>query len=194
MLGIVLCGGLSSRMGRDKGLFPSDNSNWAGKMLENFESLKIRCAISINKSQVETYRNTFPGTELICDSDLLQIKGPLAALFSVHMKYPAEDLFIIACDMPLMNIVVLEDLLLYFNSEPDYDGYVYLNDGEPEPLCGLYKSGSLSKIRSMYEKGNLSKHSMKSMLDRLMMFRIPLQESWKMYFKNINAHADLNGL
>jgi molybdopterin-guanine dinucleotide biosynthesis protein A len=194
MLGIVLCGGLSSRMGRDKGLLPSENSNWAGKMLENFERLKIPCAISINKSQFETYRDAFPGTELICDSDLLQIKGPLAALFSVHMKYPREDLLVIACDMPLMNIVVLEDLLGHFYREPGYDGYVYLNDGEPEPLCGLYKSGSLSKIRSIYDKGNLSKHSMKSMLDRLTIFRTPLPESWKMYFKNINAHADLNGL
>jgi molybdopterin-guanine dinucleotide biosynthesis protein A len=110
------------------------------------------------------------------------------------MKYPAEDLFVIACDMPLMNIEVLEDLLGYFNKEPGYEGYVYLNDGEPEPLCGLYKSAGLSKILSKYDKGNLSKHSMKSMLDRLMMFRIPLPEPWKIYFKNINAHADLNGM
>jgi molybdopterin-guanine dinucleotide biosynthesis protein A len=194
MLGIVLCGGMSSRMGRDKGLFPSDNSNWAGKMLENFEKAGLPCAVSVNKFQVDIYQNAFPGVELICDHDSLQIKGPLAAVLSVHMENPSEDLFIVACDMPMMNRVVLVDLLNHFKNVSGYDAYVYMNDGEPEPLCGIYSSDSLAKIRNMYDQGKLSRHSMKFMLDHLKVLRIPLPETWKIYFRNINAHADLNGM
>src|SRR5258707_14339382 len=104
MLGIVLCGGASSRMGRDKGLFPTEKGNWAEKMLDNFKKLDIPGLLSVNRTQVDQYQLTFPDVELICDSDSLQIRGPLAAVLSVNLKYPMEDLFVAACDMPLMDL------------------------------------------------------------------------------------------
>src|SRR5437762_12638057 len=98
MLGIVLCGGASSRMGRDKGLLPIDKRNWAEKMLDHFKNLGISGLLSINRDQVDQYRSVFSQIELICDNDTLLIKGPLAAVLSVHLKYPMEYLFVTACD------------------------------------------------------------------------------------------------
>jgi molybdopterin-guanine dinucleotide biosynthesis protein A len=194
MIGIVLCGGASSRMGRDKGLIPADKGNWAEKMLDNFKTLGMPGLLSVNATQVDQYRSVFPHVELICDNDSLQIKGPLAAVLSVHKKYPAENLFVTACDMPMMEIVVIQGLLNQYKKEAGYDAYVYTNEGEPEPLCGIYAAGGLAAIKAMYERGELLKHSMKFMLDHLSVVRTPVPQEWKIYFRNINTHADLNGL
>ena len=194
MFGIVLCGGASSRMGRDKGLITTGKGNWAGEMLNNFKKLGIATLLSVNRTQVDQYKSAFPQVELICDSDSLQIKGPLAAVLSVHLKYPMEDLFITACDMPLMNEVVLEELFDNYMKEPGHDCYVFTNQGEPEPLCGIYAAKGLATIMAMYDRTELLKHSMKFMLDHLSTLTMPIPESWKIYFRNINTHGDLNRL
>jgi molybdopterin-guanine dinucleotide biosynthesis protein A len=194
MLGVVLCGGASTRMGRDKGLFPSENGTWAEMILDKLKDLGIPSAISLNKSQYELYATAFPNTALIPDNDSLPLKGPLAAVLSVHVKYPTEDLFVVACDMPLLETVVLKELYKYYLKDPEKEGFVYTNEGEPEPLCGIYSAKGLTTIKYMYENGQLTKHSMKFMLDHLKICGIPIPENWKIFFRNFNAHADLNGL
>jgi molybdopterin-guanine dinucleotide biosynthesis protein A len=93
-----------------------------------------------------------------------------------------------------MNRVVLEELVDQYKKEPGYAGYVFTLEGEPEPLCGIYSAKGLADIRVMYDRGELVKHSMKFMLDHQSVLRIPIPETWKTCFRNINAHADLNGL
>ena len=181
-------------MGRDKGLLHTDNGNWAEMMLDKLKKLGIPSLLSVNKRQVGEYQTILPQVTLICDDDSIPIKGPLAAVLSVHMNYPTEDLFVTACDMPSMDMVVLEDLVNHYKKEPGHDCYVYTNEGEPEPLCGIYSAKGLADIKAIYDRGELLKHSMKFMLDHLSVIRIPIPEAWKIYFRNINAHADLNGL
>ncbi|HEV3224482.1 MAG TPA: molybdenum cofactor guanylyltransferase [Puia sp.] len=194
MLGIVLCGGTSSRMGRDKGLLLSTNGTWAKKMLNNLRELGITSALSVNSNQFEQYATEFTKTELIVDSDLILLKGPLAAVLSVHAKYPLEDLFVTACDMPLMDTIVLKELFNNYLKDSGKACFVFTNEGEPEPLCGIYSAKGLAKIKTMYDGGQLVRHSMKFILDHLVTSLIPIPENWKIYFKNVNAHADLNGL
>jgi molybdopterin-guanine dinucleotide biosynthesis protein A len=194
MLGIILCGGASSRMGRDKGLLPSSSGTWAKMMLEKLKEFGFTVSISVNGTQPELYSTAFPDTELITDNDSLKLKGPLAALLSVHIKYPSEDLFVAACDMPLMDPVVLKELYNTYQKDSGYEGYVFTNEGEPEPLCGIYTANGLKTIKIWNEHGQLAKHSMKFMLDHLTISRIPIPENWKIFFKNFNSHADMNGL
>jgi molybdopterin-guanine dinucleotide biosynthesis protein A len=194
MLGIVLCGGASSRMGRDKGLLLSTSGTWADKMMDNLSKLGIKSALSVNNNQFEHYTALFPATELIKDSDLILLKGPLAAVLSVHAEYPLEDLFVTACDMPLMDTIVLKELYNNYLKDSGKDCFVFTNDEEPEPLCGIYSARGLAKIKTMYDSGQLVRHSMKFILDHLVTSLIPIPENWKIYFKNVNAHADLNGL
>ena len=193
MLGIVLCGGSSSRMGQDKGLLTTDHGNWSAMMLENFRQLSIPVALSVNHKQVEQYTRAFKDVELISDNDNFLLKGPLAAVLSINGKYPEEDLFIIACDMALMKSFVLKELYNTYLKVSEKQGYVFTNDGEPEPLCGIYTANGIAHIKQLYERGQLLKHSMKFMLDHLIMCRIPIPEDWKICFRNFNAHADLNG-
>ena len=150
--------------------------------------------VSVNQKQMASYSASFKNIELILDDDRILLKGPLAAVLSAHIKHREEDLFVTACDMPLMEPFVLQELYSNYLKNSDKQGFVFTNDDEPEPLCGIYTSGGLSEIRQLYESGQLLKHSMKFMLDHLSVFRISIPENWKIYFRNFNAHADLNGL
>jgi molybdopterin-guanine dinucleotide biosynthesis protein A len=194
MLGVILCGGQSSRMGSDKGLLKLEANTWAQTAFDKLAELNFSVVISVNENQYNDYALVFTNTELIIDNPALSIHGPLAGVLNVHLQYPPEDLLILACDMPLMETVLLKELLLSYQQDSSHDAFVYTNDGEPEPLCGIYKAKGLAHILSLYRHDKLAKHSMKYMLEHISTRAIPLPDDRKKCFRNFNAHAELNGL
>ena len=194
MLGVILCGGQSSRMGSDKGLLKLEANTWAQTAIDKITTLNIPVKISVNSKQYNDYAAVFPSTDLVTDDATLSLKGPLLGVLSSHLKFPEEDLFILACDMPLMEPSLLNKLYTQYQQEPSFNAYVFTNEGEPEPLCGIYKSKGLSLILDILISGRLFKHSMKFMLDHLNVKTIPATDEQKKFFRNFNAHAELNGL
>jgi molybdenum cofactor guanylyltransferase len=194
VLGIILCGGQSSRMGSDKGLLKLEANTWAQTAIDKMSALTIPVKISVNSQQYPDYEALFPNTDLITDKTTLSIKGPLLGVLSSHLQFPREDLFVLACDMPLMESSLLHTLFKNYQQEPSFSAYVFTNEGEAEPLCGIYKASGLSAILDMSGSGRLSKHSMKFVLDHLATMRIPVADDQKKFFRNFNAHAELNGL
>ncbi len=201
MTGVTLCGGQSTRMGTDKGLlkaplpgYLNQANTWAQTAVDKLAELQLQVVISVNRNQYDDYATIFSPQKLITDNELLQIKGPLAGLLSVHLQHPAEDLLLLACDMPLMETDLLKELISIYNQQTTVDAIVYTNDGEPEPLCGIYKSSGLQHILHLYQSKQLSKHSMKFMLEQVNTHFIPLTDDKKKCFRNFNAHAELNGL
>jgi molybdopterin-guanine dinucleotide biosynthesis protein A len=194
MLGIILCGGKSSRMGSDKGLLIHEAKTWAQTAWEKLSVLKIPIQLSLNGKQLEEYAKVFqPGT-LIVDDSALDIRGPLLGVLSAHLQHPDKDLFVMACDLPLMDANLLKELFSLYQQSKKYDAYIFTNDKEPEPLCGIYTSKALKKIIALKQKGLLIKHSMKFMLSQLIVCEIAVHDNQKICFRNFNAHADINGL
>lgn len=194
MFGIILCGGQSTRMGSDKGLLKNEAKTWAQTAVDKLAELKIPVKLSVNKDQYSSYATVFASDDLITDDEALQLKGPLLGVLSSHIKFPNEDLFILACDMPLIDPSILKELLFLYKHYPESHAFVFTNEGQPEPLCGIYASAGLAKILSMHRSGQLNKHSMKFVLDHLHTKTIAASEEQKKYFRNFNAHAELNGL
>jgi molybdopterin-guanine dinucleotide biosynthesis protein A len=194
MLGVVLCGGKSSRMGSDKGLLRSETTTWVQAAAEKLRSLGLPVKVSVNKDQYAAYSAIFPADVLIIDDPSLQLRGPLYGVLSSYLHNLSDDLFVLACDMPLMELFLLDHLLQLYQNNPEPDAFVYANDGEPEPLCGIYKAIGLSEILEMYHAQQLTKHSMKFMLDHINTSTVPIADEHKKFFRNFNAHAELNGL
>lgn len=193
MLGIILCGGQSLRMGTDKGLLTKEAKTWAQSAYNKIAALDIPVKVSVNKQQQADYSAIFSENDLVTDDPLLQLKGPLLGVLSSHIQFPSEDLIVLACDMPLMEPSILKELNNNYQQHPSFDAYIYTDDGEPEPLCGIYTSKALSGIVDMLRNGTLVKHSMKFILDHLVVNFIPATDEQKICFSNINAHAELNG-
>lgn len=204
MTGVILCGGQSTRMGTDKGLlkaplppqggYLNEANTWAQTAVDKLVKLLLPVVISVNKNQYADYATVFSTKQLITDNDSLQLKGPLAGLLSVHLQHSSEDLLLLACDMPLIETDLLKELISIYRQSNTPDAFVYKNDNEPEPLCGIYKASGLKHILQLYQTNQLPKHSMKYMLEHINTHLIPLTDDKKKCFHNFNAHAELNGL
>jgi molybdopterin-guanine dinucleotide biosynthesis protein A len=181
-------------MGTDKGLLKLHAVTWAQTALDKLHSLQLPVVLSINKDQFAAYSTIFDTSRLVIDKDPLQIRGPLCGVLSVHLSYPADDLFILGCDLPLMETDLLNELVSQHQQQDLKEAFAYTNDGEPEPLCGIYTSKGLAHVHSLLQTNQLHKHSMKFMLEQIKSQFTPVPEDKKKCFRNFNAHAELNGL
>lgn len=193
MVGIILCGGQSSRMGSDKGLLVSSEGQlWAQTAINKMAAMQIPVSLVVNRLQYASYAAAFAGTPIITDNEKLELHGPLLGVLSAHLQYPVQHLFALACDMPLMETSVLTELYNKYMESDAYDAFVFTNEEEPEPLCAIYCAKGLAAIADMHKKGLLKRHSMKSMIENLNVCFVPITSEQKKYFTNVNAHADLN--
>src|SRR6185312_9284597 len=108
LIALVLCGGESRRMGRDKGLMLKDGMPWAQYIGQRLASYG-RVFYSIHPRQREAYAAVLPADRLIVDS--LDIPGPLNGLLSAHVVMPESDILLVACDMLDMDPATLDRLV-----------------------------------------------------------------------------------
>jgi molybdopterin-guanine dinucleotide biosynthesis protein A len=194
MIGVVLCGGQSSRMGTDKGLLKLEARTWAQTAVDKLTALQIPVVLSVNAVQYPDYAMVFTAEQLVKDNDTLDIHGPLSGVLSIHLRFPQEDLLVLACDMPLMDTAILTQLAATQQEHPSFEAYVFSNDHQPEPLCGIYTAKGLAATIERYNNKQLLKHSMKFTLQNLCTYAIPIAAGQEKHFRNFNAHAELNGL
>ncbi|WP_207425555.1 molybdenum cofactor guanylyltransferase [Pedobacter sp. SYSU D00535] len=158
LLGVVLCGGQSKRMGSDKGLLNTNGKPWAIMVANKLEELDLPVALSINPTQQESYEAIFPNGTLIVDN--LEIEGPLEGLLTVHKNFPDKDLLLMACDLIDMDNSTLQGLLNVYSSEPGYDYYVYDQDGFAQTFCAIYTSKALKEVFRKFENKAFKKYSL----------------------------------
>lgn len=191
MLGLVLCGGQSTRMGSDKGMMRHKTNLWAQIAIDKLERLNMKALLSVNASQIRIYREHFSEKQLIEDNLNIPAKGPLLGILTAHLLFPKEDLMIFACDMLGMETEILRKLIERQEEQPEYDAYLFVNKSQREPLSTILTSNALNKIYGMVLKGQENINSLKFALNRL---NVCESHEESKYFSNFNAHEDLNGL
>lgn len=193
MTGVVLCGGKSTRMGSDKGLLPQQSFTWAELIANKLIDLKLPVALSVNEQQYSLYKMKFPQLLIIKDNIFLDVYGPLKGILSAHLQLPAEDLLVIACDMPAMQKEVVA-CLIETSSGKKEDVFIFTNDTHAEPLCAVYTSKGLNKIYERYKQGQLKKHSLHNVIENIESYYLTIPDRWKQYFNNYNSPDDLMNL
>lgn len=150
--GIVVCGGESSRMGRDK-----SQLNYHGKSqcYWVYELLNLFCGtvvISCNKSQFAQFANGY-----LIQPDLEQLEniGPMAALLTAFSNNPNLDLLILGCDYPFLDATHFQ--LFLENTQKDSLASVFYNqEGKYEPLIGWYSRACGPLLESFFQRGSYS--------------------------------------
>ena len=144
LFGLVLVGGKSVRMGRDKALICYNGNE--NQLLHSTALLRVVCQevfVSQRKDQAYEHQNF---TNIIYDS-VEEVKGPLCGIISAMHNYPDEHWLVIACDLPNLDDVALRKLVREFESDsPQLIAYKSSYDGLPEPLCAIYPSGSAREL------------------------------------------------
>ena len=127
--GVVLAGGRSSRMGRDKAML-----EWHGKplILQAVGTLQQVCSKVIISAKQHEY--AFTGCEIWPDE--LAVPAPITGIYSCLKRSSDERIMVLSCDMPLVTPALLAYLLEFDHA---YDVIVPVHDNLCiEPLCGLY--------------------------------------------------------
>lgn len=190
MTGIVLCGGNSTRMGRDKGLLKEEEETWAEFAVRKLQALDLPVFVSVNPQQVPIYEQIFSAKQLLVDNERFSEKAPLFGLLSAHLQLPDEDLFILACDIKDMTMDLLKNLLDAAKQESN-EAYVYHTGDRPQPLCGIYSAAGLQHICKLFEEGNLQRFSMMHTLEILQTKFFPVNEENRPAFNNYNSPEEI---
>ena len=191
LLGVVLCGGLSTRMGEDKGMLNvREEERWAEKML-GLLSKVAPSVISINETQKPIYRDFFKEEQLIVDLPLININGPLRGLLSVYEKFPQHDLLVLPCDLVNFDEKALNKIVEAYLTDIKHEVIAPLSQNYLQPLATIYKVHGSERIKNWVENNSLKNRSMMHVLRRLKTLEVTFDESFDYAFKNFNHPSDI---
>jgi molybdopterin-guanine dinucleotide biosynthesis protein A len=149
VFGLVLAGGKSRRMGRDKALLERNGQSQLAYMVELLNGSVDKVFVSTRPDQInDEERGQY---EQIVDryDDL----GPVAGILSALHEYPEVDWLVVACDLPNIDEQTITHLLQQRGGEQPFTAYISSHDGLPEPLCALYHSGCTEIIERFVDEG-----------------------------------------
>jgi molybdopterin-guanine dinucleotide biosynthesis protein A len=99
LIGVVLAGGQSTRMGRDKALLPYQASTLLAQQVARLVPLCVRVCVS----------GRYDGFD--CIQDQLAGIGPLAGVHAAAKQFPESTLLFVPVDMPLIDAAHLKALI-----------------------------------------------------------------------------------
>jgi molybdopterin-guanine dinucleotide biosynthesis protein A len=102
---LVLCGGQSNRMGKDKSMLQYYDKPQRYHVYDMLLPFCEKVFISCNREQVTGME---PGYNFIKDDETFGDIGPMAALLSAFTLYPKNNILQIGCDYPFLNTIELE--------------------------------------------------------------------------------------
>jgi molybdopterin-guanine dinucleotide biosynthesis protein A len=139
---LILAGGASSRMRRDKAALPYRGVT----QLERAHALASRhlaeVFVSVRPSQ--TGDPARAAHRLIIDS--VAGEGPIVGIRSALAAHPQCAWLVIACDLPFLSDAVLEQLLRERDPALLATAYRSAHDGLPEPLCTIWEPAAAAAL------------------------------------------------
>ena len=139
---VVLCGGFSTPMGRDKGSIPSGNSIWAVKAAAKAILLNLDVYYSVREEQIPLYSSWIDPHQFIPDNN--SFEGPLKGLMSAHQHLPQQDILLLACDMTSLQCsTVYTTIREYISCDNEF--YAFGENGFWQPFCAVYTAEGLQK-------------------------------------------------
>jgi len=182
--GLVLAGGESRRMGRDKALLVRDGQSQLAHIAALLKGITERVFVSSRQDQQDDpERSRFENIV-----DRYEGIGPIAGILSAMDAHPNADWLVVACDLPNIDEVTLSFLIANAKQEQPFTAFKSNHDGLPEPLCALYRCGSDAIIRRFVEDGIVCPRKILMRSDALL-----LEQPNPVALDNINTPDDLAG-
>lgn len=148
--GLVLAGGKSSRMQRDKAALRYHGGlsqlEWAMSLITPFVQ---RAFVSVRPDQVaDSIRAKYP--QIV---DAQKGLGPIAGILAAQAQHPKVAWLVLACDLPFLDADTLKHLLWARNPERAATAYRSSHDGLPEPLCTIWEPSSAQALSAYVARG-----------------------------------------
>jgi len=148
--GLVLAGGRSSRMQRDKAAIEfREGETQLDAAMKLLEGRVSRAYVSVRADQQnDPARARYP--RIVDRGD---IEGPIAGISAAFASSPDAAWLVLACDLPFLDAQTLDALLLARDPGFDATAFRSSHDGLPEPLCAIYEPRSRAAISAQIAAG-----------------------------------------
>jgi molybdopterin-guanine dinucleotide biosynthesis protein A len=142
----VLAGGASRRMGENKSFVELDGKPLVQHTLEHVRRLNVPVLLVTNNPTL------YSRFHVPMVSDVIAGKGSLGGIYSALMNSASPYTLCVACDMPFLNV----DLLNYLLSlRTGFDAVVPMIDGQPQGLHAVYHRRCAEPIRELLDRNEL---------------------------------------
>jgi molybdenum cofactor guanylyltransferase len=161
LYGLVLTGGRSRRMQRDKANLQYAGKSQLARAMELLTPLVARCFVSVRTDQLDDPARAAYDTI----ADIKPNLGPIGGIHAALHAYPDRGWLILACDLPFLNRATLQHLIAQRASGRLASAYRSSFDGLPEPLCAIFEPRSLNIIEESLAGGQLCPRALLSRSD-----------------------------
>lgn len=147
--GLVLAGGRSARMGRDKATLDYHGRPQIDVCFDLLSACCARVFLSNRADQEDA-----PGHRHLPQlHDREPGLGPMGGLLAALEAHPDEAWLVVACDLPFLRREVLDDLLARRDPARAATAFRSRHDGLPEPLCAVYEPAMGPRLRDLVQQG-----------------------------------------
>lgn len=143
-LGVVLAGGASRRMGRDKANLPIDGMTWLEHTAQRLAKVCRRVVIA------DRHHTDHPSWPSVDDGPG---RGPAAGILGAHQAFPEDELLVLACDLPAVPVGLLLHAVSVRPTEA-VDVVIPRTHRGFEPLCALYRRRALQRLADQVAGGD----------------------------------------
>ncbi|MDH3820169.1 MAG: molybdenum cofactor guanylyltransferase, partial [Gammaproteobacteria bacterium] len=147
--GLILAGGKSRRMGQDKALLDRGGQSQLAYLAGLLDKKVERVFVSTRADQKDDGERC-KYAQIV---DRYDDMGPLAGILSAMEEHPDSDWLVVACDLPNITGETITHLLKNCSADHPFTAYVSSHDGLPEPLCAIYRAGSIAIMRRFADEG-----------------------------------------
>jgi len=148
--GVVLAGGRSRRLGRNKALEKVGGIPLVSRVTTVVESVASHLVVVVADEAQAGVLPTPDGATTVVD--MRPGSGSLGGIFTGLTEAPTDWALVVACDMPFLN---LELLTLMSGSREGVDIVIPVLDGWPEPTHAFYSKNCLSAMEESLNTGRL---------------------------------------
>ncbi len=195
---IILCGGQSRRMGRDKGSMIIQDKPMIKHILSTLNYQIDEAVIVLNdKTRIDKYcefidPHEYDYTITFCE-DKIKNKGPMPGILTGLSNIKSDNALVLPCDSPYVSKNYIKTI--FSEIDEDYQAIVPYHDDEnklktSEPLHSIYNKDIIPEIEKLVKndvlhiKGLIEKISTKFVL-------IDNKKIEKKEFRNLNHPEDI---
>ncbi|MCI0440154.1 MAG: molybdenum cofactor guanylyltransferase [Chloroflexi bacterium] len=148
--GIVLAGGMSRRLGRNKALEPINGEPLISRVFKRLSSVSEQAVVVVNNMERASVL-PLPASAKVA-VDLYPDGGSLGGIFTGLSAADGEWGLVVACDMPFLNVALFEHML---SLRRGFDAVVPVLDGRPEPTHAVYSKTCLKPMERKLKANDL---------------------------------------
>lgn len=189
MIGVVvLAGGESKRIGKDKGLIRLLNKPLILWVVESILDFTKEIIVCIGKSQdLNSYKEILPkSAKIVVEGE--EVRSPVIGILNGLRKVSSEYVIVLACDMPFIR----KDVLEFIAKESEgFDACIPIwESNKIEPLHSCYKKDvTIKEVKKAIVEGKLSN---RGFIERLKSVKYLEVEKLKSFDENLTFLFNIN--